>query len=77
MTLSTKEITNVIIGDILTEALEDEWGTSISHRIRNNSVLDVLTEDERDEVYENIEDITADVKDSIHKLNDFISSVGC
>ena len=76
MTLSTKVITNDVIGEILTEALEDEWGASVEDRIKNSSLLDNLTEEERDDVYENIENIVLDVKDSIHKLNDFISSVG-
>ena len=76
MTLSNKDIANIIIGDILTEALEDEFGTTIQHRIFNHLPLEKLTEEERDDIYANNEDIELYVKDAIHNLNTFIASVG-
>ena len=74
--MTNKEITNIIIRDILSEALEDEWGTSISHRILNHSVLDGLDEEENETIHDNIDAIVFDVKDAINKLNVFLASVG-
>ena len=67
---NNKKLTNIIIHDILSEALEDEWGESLSHRILNNPVLDGMNEEERDNIFVNIDSIVSDVKDAIRSLMD-------
>ena len=67
---NNKKLTSIIIHNILSEALEDEWGASISHRILNNPVLDGMNEEEVDEIHNNIDSIVSDVKDAIRKLMD-------
>ena len=74
--MTNKEISNIIIRDILMEAVEDDWGTSLAHRITNHSLLDDLSEDEREMIMERVDAIAWDVRDAIYKLAEFISSVG-
>jgi hypothetical protein len=75
--MTNKEISNIIIRDILMEAVEDDWGTSLAHRISNDSVMDGLTDEEKDDIISHIDAIAFDVRDAIYKLHDFLKSVGC
>ena len=74
--MTNKEISNLIIRDVLMETLEDDWGSSLKHRILNNSFMDGLSDEETDNIIENIDSIVFDVRDSIHKLHDLLKSVG-
>jgi len=74
--MTNRAFANTIISEILMEAVEDDWGTSLAHRITNHSLLDDLSEDEREMIMERVDAIAWDVRDAIYKLAEFISSVG-
>jgi len=74
--MTNKEISNLIISDILMEAVEDDWGTSLAHRISNHPVMDGLTDEETDDIISRSDAIAWDVRDAIYKLHDLLKSVG-
>jgi hypothetical protein len=74
--MTNRAFANTIISEILMEAVEDDWGTNLAHRITNHSLLDDLNEDEREMIMERVDAIAWDVRDAIYKLAEFISSVG-
>jgi hypothetical protein len=75
--MTNKEISNLIIIDILMEAVEDDWGSSLKHRILNNSFMDGLSDEETDDIISRSDAIAWDVRDAIYKLHDLLKSVGC
>ena len=74
--MTNKEISNLIISDILMEAVEDDWGSSLKHRILNNSFMDGLSDEEQDDIISRSDAIAWDVRDAIYKLQDLLKSVG-
>ena len=75
--MTNKEISNIIIRDILMEAMEYDWDTKLVNRISNHPVMDGLTDEEKDDIISRIDAIAWDVRDAIYKLDDHLQSVGC